>query len=253
MQIGADVYCDSQCILRELERRFPEPTFFPGGSDGMAWGISRWCDGELFSSVVKLVMGTMGDQLPADFAKDRARLYLGPDVAFNQLQDELPHITSQIRAQFGWIDERLATGRQFMLGDAPGLPDLLTYYLVWFLRGRWEPAPDFLKQFPALESWEQRVKAIGHGTEIEMSAEDALVIAKSTTPITPRRVASGDPLNLEAGMKIAITQDLDSGDPEVIGILQYADRDTVAILHENDQVGTICINFPRVGYRIAIE
>ena len=23
MQIGADIYCDSQCILRELERRFP--------------------------------------------------------------------------------------------------------------------------------------------------------------------------------------------------------------------------------------
>ncbi|MBC8048876.1 MAG: glutathione S-transferase N-terminal domain-containing protein [Chitinophagales bacterium] len=29
MQIGADLYCDTQCILRELERRFPTPTFFP--------------------------------------------------------------------------------------------------------------------------------------------------------------------------------------------------------------------------------
>jgi len=32
---GADVYCDSQCILRELERRFPEPSFAPDGSAGM--------------------------------------------------------------------------------------------------------------------------------------------------------------------------------------------------------------------------
>ena len=31
MQIGADIYCDTQCIIRELERRFPEPTLFPEG------------------------------------------------------------------------------------------------------------------------------------------------------------------------------------------------------------------------------
>ena len=30
MQIGADVYCDSQCIVRELERRHPTPTVHPG-------------------------------------------------------------------------------------------------------------------------------------------------------------------------------------------------------------------------------
>src|ERR1700689_1920242 len=29
LQIGADIYCDTQVILRELERRFPEPTLFP--------------------------------------------------------------------------------------------------------------------------------------------------------------------------------------------------------------------------------
>jgi glutathione S-transferase len=34
MQIGADVYCDTQCILRELQRRFPEPTFFASCSAG---------------------------------------------------------------------------------------------------------------------------------------------------------------------------------------------------------------------------
>ncbi|MCH8217263.1 MAG: glutathione S-transferase N-terminal domain-containing protein, partial [Planctomycetes bacterium] len=29
LQVGADVYCDSQCILRELERLCPAPSFFP--------------------------------------------------------------------------------------------------------------------------------------------------------------------------------------------------------------------------------
>src|SRR6201996_6242988 len=29
MQIGADIYCDTQCIMRELERRFPQPSLLP--------------------------------------------------------------------------------------------------------------------------------------------------------------------------------------------------------------------------------
>jgi glutathione S-transferase len=36
MQIGADIYCDSQCILRELERRFPQPSLLPGKDAGLA-------------------------------------------------------------------------------------------------------------------------------------------------------------------------------------------------------------------------
>ena len=129
MQIGADVFCDSQCILREIERRFPERTFFPGGAEGLAWGVSRWTDGELFTLVVKLVLGAAGDALPADFARDRGRLYLGPDWAagLKAANAELPHIAAQIRAHFGWMNDRLSTGRLYMLGDRPGLPDLLAW------------------------------------------------------------------------------------------------------------------------------
>jgi len=36
MQIGADVYCDTACILRALEARVPEPTLFPGDQQGAA-------------------------------------------------------------------------------------------------------------------------------------------------------------------------------------------------------------------------
>jgi glutathione S-transferase len=35
MQIRADIYCDSQCIIRELERRFPAPTFMPTADQGL--------------------------------------------------------------------------------------------------------------------------------------------------------------------------------------------------------------------------
>src|SRR5258708_39818598 len=42
MQIGADIYCDTQCIIRELERRLPEPTPFPGRHSTNACGHPPW-------------------------------------------------------------------------------------------------------------------------------------------------------------------------------------------------------------------
>ena len=63
MQVGADIYCDSQCILRELQRRHPEPSFYPGGAAGLPWGISRWTDA-LFDTAVRLSMGANADKLP---------------------------------------------------------------------------------------------------------------------------------------------------------------------------------------------
>jgi glutathione S-transferase len=40
LQIGADIYCDSQLIMRELERRHPTPSVYPGdrgAADALAW------------------------------------------------------------------------------------------------------------------------------------------------------------------------------------------------------------------------
>jgi glutathione S-transferase len=183
MQIGADIYCDSQCILRELQRRHPEPTFFPGGAGGMPWGIGRWTD-ELFDLVVRLIFAANAAQMPEAFLADRARLFFGPVWDMQKIQADLPHVIAQLRPQFGWMNQRIAGGRRFMLGDAAGLPDALCYYLVWFLRGRWQGGPALLAQFPALEAWEQRVKAIGHGHPTAMTPAEALDVARDSQTTT---------------------------------------------------------------------
>jgi glutathione S-transferase len=250
LQAGADVYCDSQCILREIERRCPEPSFFPGNSAGIAWGVSRWTDGTLFDTSVKLVLGAAADQLPEAFAKDRGRLYLGPDADFAAVQADLPHVVTQLRAQLGWIDDRLATGRPFVLGDRPGLPDALAYYLVWFIRGRWEGGPGLLSQFPALEAWERRVAAIGHGSPTEMTADEALDVARAATTETPEGADSDDPQGLAPGMAVSVVPDVDGGDPVVTGTVRRVDRETISILRDEPRVGEVCVHFPRVGFRV---
>jgi glutathione S-transferase len=249
MQIGADIYCDSQCILRELQRRVPEPTFFPGGGDGLPWGISRWSDA-LFDLTARLILAANADQLPAAFLEDRGRLFFGPSWDVSKLKADLPHVTAQLRAQFGWMDQRLATGRGFMLGDKPGLPDALVYYLVWFVRGRWQGGPALFSEFPALEAWEQRVKAIGHGRPSEMTSTEAIEVARSKEPATPEQGDPKDPQGLKPGARVSVVADIDSGETAVAGVVRLVDRDRIAILRQDPRVGTVCVHFPRVGFRV---
>ncbi len=250
MQIGADIYCDSQCILWEIDRRHPEPTFYPGGGQGMPWVLSRWSDAILFDQIVRVVLGYSADEMPADLLEDRARLYFGPDWDMETVKASLPHTLAQVRAQFGWVNERLSHGRDFLLVE-PGLPDVLVYYLVWFLRGRWEGSDGFMSEFPALEAWEARMKAIGHGEPSDMDSQEALDIAKDSAPQTPQAGDPRDPQEIEPGMSVSVVPDGDGGDPPVTGTVQSVSRDSIAILRSDDRIGQVCVHFPRVGYRVA--
>jgi glutathione S-transferase len=250
MQIGADIFCDSICIIRELERRFPEPSLFPGGADGMVWGLSRWTDGALFTDVIALVFIDAGEAMPAEFWADRGTLYFGAEFDKDAIRARLPEILASLRAQLSWMEARAATGRTFMLGDAPGLPDALCYYLLWFIRGRYSGGPEFLSQFPNLCAWEKRVAALGHGNPSNMSAAEALEIAEGAEPETPESVEPGDPLGLVAGDTVAVRPEAMDGVAAVVGTLRGLDAQTVVLDREDDRVGRVAVHFPRVGSQV---
>src|ERR1700759_1617078 len=69
MQIGADIYCDTQIIVRELERRFPAPAIVR--DKGLSYGIGQWVDKPFFQAVIPLVFGEVGHMIPEAFKKDR--------------------------------------------------------------------------------------------------------------------------------------------------------------------------------------
>ena len=254
MQIGADIYCDSQCILRELERRHPTPTFMPTSEAGLMWCLSRYTDGDLFSLAVKIVLGSAGDDLPSDFAEDRGRLYIGKDWAegLKRANEQLPHLVAQVRAPLSWMNAQLSDGRAFLLGSDPAAIDAQMYLCIWFIRGRGSGGPAMLSEFPDLVRWEDNLRAMGHGTSITMSAEDAIDLAKRTEPASEIGVAPKDPQGLEVGISVTVNPDVDGGEQPVEGKLRYADADTVAIERTTDEVGTVCVHFPRAGYRITV-
>ena len=252
MQIGADIYCDSHCIIRELERRYPTPSFMPSADVGLLWCLSRWTDGPLFDLAVKIVLGSAGDNLPADFAADRGRLYLGPDWAkgLSAANAQLPHLVAQLRAPFSWLENQLSDGRSFLLGSQAAAIDAQIYYVVWFVRGRWEGGEPLLSEFPHLTRWESNVRDIGHGRSRPMAPEDAVRVALNAVPDSIKGVAPNDPQWLSYGDSVCVVPDVDGGEEPVKGQLRYADAETLSVERSGEDVGQVCVHFPRAGYRV---
>lgn len=252
MQIGADIYCDSQCIIREIERCQPSPSLMPTSDSGLMWCLSRWTDGALFDLAVKIVLGSAGDELPRDFAEDRGRLYLGENWAqgLTMANTQLPHLVAQIRAPLAWLNSQLGDGRAFLLGSAPAAIDAQLYHVVWFVQGRWEGGPSLLSEFPDVVRWQENVRAIGHGASSDMSPEDAITCAQTEESVTEVGVAENDPQGLKVGTVVTINPDVDGGEQPVEGKVRKANTETIAIDRTAEGIGTVCVHFPRSGYRI---
>jgi len=247
MQIGADIYCDSQCILRELERRFPQPTLFPGGDRGPVWGLGRWLDGEVFTNVLALVFAEDMPGLPEGFAEDRFSLYFNPGETKDSLADRLPENLALLRSQMSWVDNMLAD-RSFLSGEAPGMSDAYVYYLVWFTRERFSGGPSFLQEFENILNWEMRIKEIGHGQMSDISADDALEIARRNKPEAGQGVDVMDPMDLGRNAVVAISSK--QSPDEVVGNLITLSANEVTVLREDSKVGSVAVHLPRVGYHI---
>ena len=247
MQIGADIYCDTSCILRELEHRFPEPSLFPAGNEGQAWGFGQWTDGPLFRDVVTVGLVEMSPNMPPEFLADRGPLYFGEDFSLEDIKASYIRCLANVRTQFGWFNKDLQES-DFLCGKAPGLTDILAYYLVWFLRDRMAEGGAFFAQFPPLEKWEKRMRDIGHGLQEDMSDLDALEIARQATPQTVECADPGDPLQLDIGQQVGVMPA--AGGVQVTGRLHSLSADHFALLREDEQAGEVCVHFPRVGYRM---
>jgi len=247
MQIGADIYCDTHSIIRQLERSHPHPTLFPGGAHGMAWGVAEWTDGPMFKDVVAVALTIMADKMPAEFMADRGPLYFGSGFNLEEMKANASEHLSSVRTQLGWMDARLSS-RDYMLGAEPGLPDALAYYLVWFLMDRMAGNDEFFNQFPNLLRWEARMRAIGNGFPTEMSDTEAMAIASAASPLTAIKADPGDPLGFGPGDTVTITPK--NGSASIDGTIVALDADEIAISRTDPHVGDVCVHFPRMGYRV---
>jgi glutathione S-transferase len=252
MQIGADIYCDTQVIIRELEARFPTPTLFPGGNAGIAWALAMWTDRAFFQNTVNLVFGTLGDKVPGDFIEDRSRLRGAPfDVA--AMKAAVPRMRDQFRAHAGWIEQQLADGRRW-LHDGFSLADVHAYMNIWYTRSnlseedrRASGLERIYAGLPRTVAWEERIRAIGHGSRTEMTPEEALAIGTAAAPLTSRGGDPDDPNGLRPGDRVSVVPD-DYGKIKVSGEIVALSAHHVAIRRRDEKSGETVVHFPRAGF-----
>ena len=245
MQIGADVYCDSVLIVRELERRHPHPTLFPDGNPGLAQALALWTDRSMFQAAVAVIFGNLAEHVDPAFIRDREALSGQPfDTARMKLA--IPHMTSQLRAHVALIAEQLADGRTFLTGDRPGLADANVYYNLWFLQNAFPPAAGIFTDVHAVADWFARVKAIGHGIRSAVTPEAALDIARDATPA---RLAVDVRDEALTGKAVTVSAD-DYGRDPISGILVGSSAHQLSILREVEGVGQIVVHVPRIGFML---
>ncbi len=246
LQIGADIYCDTQRIAVELERRFPSPSLFPEGSEGLCLALAQWSDVSFFRPGAALSMGT-NEALPEDILRDRRDFFSFID--FSRLNADLPHYLAGFRNQLALVERMLADGRDFLLGPRPSWADILAGFPVWMCRGNIQGGAALVARCPRLLAWEQRVLALGHGQRAELDAADALAIAAHATSAVEASVEGDNPEGLAPGQPVQVTPD-DYGAVPVTGALHCLSDEAIAIRRTGDRVGTVVVHFPRAGYRV---
>ena len=122
MQVGANIYCDSEIICRKLAELAGNQTLYAHGF--IADRLARWADTDLFRTVVALnfrpeaLMAQMSQMSAADieaFQKDRAELSAGaPVVSVDPVAAE-----AHFKGLMQTLDTSLAD--DFLLGRDPSI------------------------------------------------------------------------------------------------------------------------------------
>ncbi|HEX4182763.1 MAG TPA: glutathione S-transferase family protein [Caulobacteraceae bacterium] len=247
MQIGADVFCDSQVILAELERLRPEPA----AVTGPAFAVNLWADRLFFMPSVAVIFGEIGHTVPQAFIDDREKM---SGNVFNTAAMKAAAIPmrGQWRAHAAWIEQALVSqGGPFLAGERPGLADISAYMNVWFLRGALPDLADTLLQgLDNVRAWRLRVAAIGHGQRTEITGSDALEAARTSEPGAAPAHDSADPLGLAPGADVVVMAD-DYGRDPIAGKLVAANRDRVTIARQEPALGRLQLHFPRAGFVVS--
>ena len=244
LQVGADVYIDSQLALAELERRLPSPR----ANVGPAFAVNLWSDRLLFQATVAIIFGRLGGRVDPAFITDREALSGRPFDPAVMAAASGP-MRGQWRGHAAFLDQALAsTGAPFLAGHDPTLIDIAAHMNFWWLGGAF---PDLFDELTAgldhVRAWHARVGPLGQGTRVEMTGQEALEVAKAADPAPALPHDPHDVSGVSPGEPVIVSAD-DYGRDPIAGALVSADANRLTIARETADLRRLHLHFPRVGY-----
>ena len=246
LQTGADLWCDTRLILRELERRHPAPALLPAALLPQIDAMVYWAENRLMRPITLYSSGMNGDVLPAGLQADRSAMRGLPPPDEATMRRAALRNAPLVRAQIPAVEAMLADGRTWILGEVPTVADLAVYHPLWFLTARTQRLAFELEPFGRITAWMARVRSFGHGHVEPMAAEEAIAIARAAQPL-PTRESVPHPEDPPLGSTVRIRAD-DNGQEVVTGVLVFAGPDELALRREDPRAGTVVVHFPRLGY-----
>ncbi len=254
LQMGADIYCDTQLIAALLERLHPTPTIFPDGNPGLGMALGSWANGPYVVTSVAISMGVdepfAGDlDLPPHFLDDRKKMWRLQFDA-DSLGPRLDGYRTLLDAHTDFLIQQLADGRPFLTGDLPGWADIHAMWDPWFLI-RFAPAEAdrAYGRFPEIAQWLERLDAFGQGTRVEMPNAEALDIAQHAEPLAATGIAQHDPIGITAGTQVAVSPS-DYAEDKITGELIGTTVSSLTIRRSDPRVGEVAVHFPKIGYTV---
>ena len=256
LQVGADIYCDTALIARRLEQEKAAPALFPLGQEMITQTFATWADSVVFAHAVSLVFqpesvavrfGKLPPEAIKAFMADRAALFSGgsasklsADVAKHQWPAIMTRLEQQLQREAG----------DFLFGE-PSIADFSLAHSLWFLKATPVTAP-LVDAYPAVCAWLRRVLGFGHGTPSQMTAEQALEIARNATPAALPDEAFEDLNGFHPGQAVTISA-IDYGVDPVAGELLFAGREELILRRSDERAGIVHVHFPRFGFRIQAQ
>ena len=249
MQVGADIYCDTNAILPALERLHPANALYPAGSEGVAQGLGFAWERQMWIPTIGVLVHYIGEHIPPEFIKDRKDGYLMIDIGKDAMAPQFDQHLQFARAQIAWLKQALAA-RPFLFGDAPSAADLACWQTLFLLRKNCPPDVDALLGLAPLVPWYERIAAFGHGVPTATTAEQAFEVARAAEPAAVTHLdPNGDPGGLQAGCPVIVTPDDNARVPVNGTLVAASDRELV--IHRKDaQAGSLHIHFPRLGFDV---
>jgi glutathione S-transferase len=256
LQVGADIYCDTALIARRLEQEKALPAFFPEGQEMVTASFAAWVDSVVFQHAVSLVFqpesiavrfGNLSPEAIKAFLADRAGLFSGGSatkLSTEQAKHQWPTIMSRLELQLQREEG------DFLFGE-PSIADFALAHCLWFLKATSVTAP-LVDAYPAVAAWHARVLGFGHGASSEMSSEEALAVARASTPAALPDEQFIDPNGFTTGQQVVIAA-TDYGVDPVAGELLFVGREELIVRREDDRGGVVHVHFPRFGFRIEVQ
>lgn len=246
-QIGADIFCDSRTIAAEIAALSGKPELALENCSDEAQAYVAKVDLDIFFACVlaggnkKLNQKVRQSLSWLDIARffwDRINLGRKASVKLVGFKQARPVVLQHLAD----VERRLQ--QDFLFGNQPNHADFSTWHSLWFIRELAESS--MIAPFPKVNAWMDRMKAFGEGSRSEITAQQALEIAKSSTPRPIPPEHRTDPL---IGKNVQIAPS-DYGQVPTAGTLVGSTPSQWILARSEPGLGTLHVHFPKQGYSI---